>query len=181
MITDNYPAGSSNAAAIPLSNTLLGLLLRNSYPASLSPIKGSGGDTSDRGDSQPYFFKQVFASSNDYVLIYQVDYPQTPTLTTGVSNPYLSNKGSTNVTGTLSYPNGQPVSATKPVILQFATAGSNWVTIGNATITSGSYTFDWKALPSYTGTVTLRGWWNGDPTMDLNMALSANQTLILHP
>ncbi len=183
VITDNFPPSSSQAAAIPLSNTLLGLLLRNSYPTGINPqLKGANGDPSDRGDSSPYFFSKVFASSNNYVLIYKVNYPQTPTLTTVLSNPYMPQGGTTNITGSLTYPNGLPVSTTlKPVILQYATTGTGWTLIGNATITSsGSFAFpDWKP-PNQLGSITVRGWWNGDPTLDLNMVLSANQTLIEH-
>jgi len=183
VITDNFPPGSSQAAAIPLSNTLLGLLLRDSYPTGINnQLKGANGDPSDRGDSSPYFFGRVFASSNNYVLIYKVNYPQTPTLTTVLSNPYMPQGGTTNITGSLSYPSGLPVlTAVKPVVLQYATTSTGWTLIGNATITSsGSFAFpDWKP-PNQLGSITVRGWWNGDPTLDLNMVLSANQTLIEH-
>jgi len=183
VITDNFPPGSSQAAAIPLSNTLLGLLLRDSYPTGINnQLKGANGDPSDRGDSSPYFFGRVFASSNNYVLIYKVNYPQTPTLTTVLSNSYMPQGGTTNITGSLSYPSGLPVlTAVKPVVLQYATTSTGWTLIGNATITSsGSFAFpDWKP-PNQLGSITVRGWWNGDPTLDLNMVLSANQTLIEH-
>ncbi len=211
VITDNYPSGSSQAAAIPLSNTLLGLLLRNSYPTGLSP-QLIGGDTSDRGDAKPYYFTKVYESSNDYVLLYQVNYPQTPVLSTTLSNPDMSSaslaKG-TNITGTLHYPNGSPVSTNVPVTLQYCvpttSTGSNscscpstnacgWTTIGQAYLNgtlpgsfgscSWSSSCTWSSsspvpLPSSTQ-ITFRGWWNGEPTLDLDMALTANQTLIEH-
>jgi len=183
VITDNFPPSSSQAAAIPLSNTLLGLLLRDSYPTGINPqLKGANGDPSDRGDSSPYFFSKVFASSNNYVLIYKVNYPQTPTLTTVLSNPYMPQGGITNITGSLTYPGGLPVSTTlKPVILQYATTSIGWTLIGNATITSsGSFAFPGWKPPNLLGSITVRGWWNGDPTLDLNIVLSANQTLIEH-
>ncbi|TMI54237.1 hypothetical protein E6H15_06550 [Candidatus Bathyarchaeota archaeon] len=183
VITDNFPPGSSQAAAIPLSNTLLGLLLRDSYPTGINnQLKGANGDPSDRGDSSPYFFSRVFASSNNYVLIYKVNYPQTPTLTTVLSNPYMPQGGTTNITGSLSYPSGLPVLTTvKPVVLQYATTSTGWTLIGNATITSsGTFTFrDWTP-PNQLGSITVRGWWNGDPALNLNMVLSGNQTLIEH-
>ncbi|TMI35604.1 hypothetical protein E6H26_06035 [Candidatus Bathyarchaeota archaeon] len=116
------------------------------------------------------------------MLIYKVNYPQTPTLTTVLSNPYMPQGGTTNITGSLSYPSGLPVlTAVKPVVLQYATTSTGWTLIGNATITSsGSFAFpDWKP-PNQLGSITVRGWWNGDPTLDLNMVLSANQTLIEH-
>src|SRR5437773_2680813 len=183
VITDNFPPGSSQAAAIPLSNTLLGLLLRDSYPTGINnQLKGANGDPSDRGDSSPYFFSRVFASSNNYVLIYKVNYPQTPTLTTVLSNPYMPQGGTTNITGSLSYPSGLPVLTTvKPIVLQYATTSTGWTLIGNATITSsGTFTFrDWTP-PNQLGSITVRGWWNGDPALNLNMVLSGNQTLIEH-
>ena len=145
-------------------------------------MKGANGDPSDRGDSSPYFFSKVFASSNNYVLIYKVNYPQTPTLTTVLSNPYMPQGGITNITGSLTYPGGLPVSTTlKPVILQYATTSIGWTLIGNATITSsGSFAFPGWKPPNLLGSITVRGWWNGDPTLDLNIVLSANQTLIEH-
>jgi dolichyl-diphosphooligosaccharide---protein glycosyltransferase len=192
VISDNYP-NSTAAAAMPLSNTLLGLLLRNSYPSGIAnyPLThATGGDPSDRGDSQPYFFKQVYASVNDYVLVYQVNYPQTPVLTTMLSNPYISSKvlsSGTNITGTLAYPNGSPVSPNVPVTLQYCLPGcSAWTTIGQVNATSlGSFTYDWSSsspvpLPSASGPIQVRGWWNGEPSLDLNTMVSANQTLIEH-
>src|SRR6059036_3501354 len=183
-ITDNFPS-TSQAAAVPMSNTLLGLLLRDSYPSGISnQFKGTppNNDGSDRGDSSPYFFSRVFASSNNYVLIYKVNYPQTPTLTTVLSNPYMPQGGTTNITGSLSYPSGLPVLTTvKPIVIQYATTSTGWTLIGNATITSsGTFTFrDWTP-PNQLGSITVRGWWNGDPALNLNMVLSGNQTLIEH-
>jgi dolichyl-diphosphooligosaccharide---protein glycosyltransferase len=173
-ITSNY-AG----AVIPTSNTLLGLLLRDGYPVGIG--NPSSGDAGNRGDMRPYFFTKVFQSSNDYVLVYKVNYPQTPTLTATLSNPYVPKGGnSTNtITGTLTYPNGLPVTSGKQVILQYAipTPGGGWTFIGNSTLTSGTFKLSWKP-PSGTSPIYVRAWWNGDPSLDLNMAVSANQTLI---
>jgi dolichyl-diphosphooligosaccharide--protein glycosyltransferase len=180
VITDNFP-NTNQAAAIPLSNTLLGLLLRNSYPSGISNQFAGGGDSSDRGDASPYFFTRVFESSNNYVLIYKIDYPQTPVLTTTLSNSYIKQGTSINITGTLSYPNGMPVlSTTKPVHLQYSTGGSgSWTDIGNVTITSGSYKLD-QPWPVPANAVYVRGWWNGDPQLKLNLVVTSNQTIIQH-
>jgi dolichyl-diphosphooligosaccharide--protein glycosyltransferase len=188
VITDNFPK-TNQAAAIPLSNTLLGLLLRHSYPNGISnnPSLCPAGvttncDSEDRGDASPYFFTRVFESSNNYVLIYKVDYPETPVLTTTLSNSYIKQGTSINITGTLSYPNGMPVlTGTKPVHLQYSTGGSgSWIDIGDVTITSGSYKLAQPWLVP-ANAVYVRGWWNGDPQLSLNLVATANQTIIQHP
>lgn len=181
VVTDNYPSGS-NSAAIPLSNTLLGLLLRDSYPTGIpNQLKGSGGDASDRGDARPYFFTRVFASSNDYVLVYKVNYPQNPVVTTLMSNPNPPRGSNINVTGMLSYPNGNLVSATStPVVLQYALRGSDtWNFITKSNVTAASYSYNWKLSTVSPGTYDVRAWWNGDATLTppLNIFVSANQTL----
>ena len=179
VITDNYPPGSAQAAAAPMTNTLLGVLMRDGYPAGIS--NQFSADTSNRGDSRPYFFSPVFKSSNNYVLIYKVDYPQTPVLTSMLSSPYLASGGSTNITGTLTS-NGLPVSTQKLVHLQYSTMGLDWTYIpgGNVTITSGSYgPVKWSPQGSSGQKFYVRAWWNGDPSLGLNLALSGNQTLIL--
>jgi dolichyl-diphosphooligosaccharide---protein glycosyltransferase len=163
----------------PTSNTLLGLLMRNSYPSGINnpPSQDSG----NRGDPTPHFFTRLFESTNNYVLVYKVNYPQTPSLTAMLSNPYVSKgaSNSNNITGTLTYPNGQPVTSSKPVILQYASPGGNWNLIGSVTLSAtGTYQYlNWK-LSNRTSPIYVRAWWNGDPTLDLNIALSANQTMI---
>jgi dolichyl-diphosphooligosaccharide--protein glycosyltransferase len=190
--TDNGTRITSNfqGALVPTSNTLLGLLLRDGYPTGISnpPTFCSSGQTTgcdigNRGDARPYFFTKVFQSTNDYVLVYRVNYPQTPTLTAMLNNPYvLKGYSSTNnITGTLSYPNGQPVTSKVPVILQYAKpTDKTWTFIGNSTLTtSGTFQFlNWNKAPSGTSPIQVRAWWNGDPSLGLNIALSANQTLI---
>ncbi len=180
--TDNGTRITSNYQNVlwPTSNTMLGLLLRNSYPTGINnpPSQDSG----NRGDSTPHFFTRVFESSNNYVLVYQVSYPQTPTLTAMLSNPYVSkgSSNSNNITGTLTYPNGLAVSTSKPVMLQYASPGGSWNLIGNVTLTStGTYQYlNWNKAPSGISPIHVRAWWNGDPSLGLNIALSANQTLI---
>ena len=180
--TDNGTRITSNFQNVlwPTSNTLLGQLMRNGYPAGLN-IEPSQ-DRGNRGDSTPHFFTRVFESSNNYVLVYQVNYPQTPTLTAMLSNPYVpkGSSNSNNITGTLTYPNSLPVSTSKPVMLQYASPGGSWNLIGNVTLTStGTYQYlNWNKAPSGISPIHVRAWWNGDPSLGLNMALSANQTLV---
>ena len=181
--TDNGTRITSNyqGALIPTSNTMLGLLLRDGYPARIGNQPSS--DSGNRGDPRPYFFTNVFQSTNDYVLVYRVNYPQTPVLTAMLSNPYVP-RGSSNVnniTGTLTDPSGQPVTSKTHVILQYAKPGDHvWTFIGNATLTtSGTYQFlNWSKVPSGTSPIHVRAWWNGDPSLGLNIVMSANQTLI---
>ncbi len=183
VITDSFPPNTSQAPAIPLSNTLLGLLLRDSYPSGISnQLKGANGDSSDRGDAKPYFFSRVFASSNDYVLVYQVNYPQSPVLTATLSNTNVQAGTSPNITGTLSYPSGLPLATTtQHVVLQYTAGGQDsWHDIGNATVTSGTYEFSKPWAPAGSGSIYVRAWWNGDPSLNLNMAVSGNQTIIRH-
>src|SRR5881396_504052 len=181
--TDNGTRITSNyqGALIPTSNTLLGVLLRDGYPAGIG--NQPSGDTGNRGDARPYFFTKAFQSTNDYVLVYRVNYPQTPTLTTMLSNPYVP-KGSSNknnITGTLAYPSGLPVSTKTPVFLECTKPDGNWNLIGSENVTSTG-TFEkpnWTPPPACSASTTyVRAWWNGDPSLDLNLALSANQTLI---
>ena len=173
-ITSNY-----HNALIPTSNTMLGLLMRDGYPTGITgQLSADGGN---RGDQTPYFFTKLFQSTNAYVLVYRVNYPQNPTLTAMLSNPYVSKGGSNinNITGTLAYPNGSPVAGGKQVIVQYANSGGIWIFIGNRTLTaSGTFAIlNWKP-PSGTSPIYVRAWWNGDPALNLNIALSANQTLI---
>jgi dolichyl-diphosphooligosaccharide--protein glycosyltransferase len=180
--TDNGTRITSNFQNVlwPTSNTLLGQLMRNGYPAGLN-IEPSQ-DRGNIGDPTPHFFTRVFESSNNYVLVYQVNYPQTPTLTAMLSNPYVpkGSSNSNNITGTLTYPNGLPVSTSKSVRLQYASPGGGWNLIGNVTLTStGTYQYlNWNKAPSGISPIHVRAWWNGDPSLGLNMALSANQTLV---
>src|SRR2546426_2114503 len=179
--TDNGTQITSNyqGATIPTSNTMLGLLMRDGYPPTIGNQLTS--DPTNRGYTRPNLFTRVFQSSDDYVLVYKVNYPQTPNLTAMLSNPYVP-KGSNsknNITGTLTYPNGLPVSSKTQVILQYAIPGGSWTFIGNRTLTrSGTFeVLNYGGFPK-ASPIYVRAWWNGDPSLDLNMALSANQTLI---
>ncbi len=183
--TDNGTAITTTyqGTQIPASDTLLGLLMRNSFPT--GPITQNQ-DRQDRGDPTghgPYFMSRVFESSNKYVLVYQVNYPQTPTLTAQLNPPFIPKGTNTNITGTLSYPNGQPVSGTTVQVnlqyFQYSSSNLDWTFIGNVTVTStGTFAYNnWKP-PSTTVTTYVRASWPGDRTLNLNLALSANQTLI---
>jgi dolichyl-diphosphooligosaccharide--protein glycosyltransferase len=181
--TDNGTRITSNyqGALIPTSNTLLGLLLRDGYPTGIG--NQPSGDAGNRGDARPYFFTKVFQSSNNYVLVYRVNYPPAPILTAMLSNPYVPKGGSNvnNITGTLTDPSGQPVSSRTRVVLEYAKPGDiSWTLIGNSTLTtSGTYQlFNSNKFPSGISPIHVRAWWNGDPSLGLNIALSANQTLI---
>ena len=179
--TDNGTRITSNyqGATIPTSNTMLGLLMRDGYPTGIGNQLTS--DPTNLGYTRPYLFTRVFQSSNDYVLIYKVNYPQTPNLQAILSNPYVQKGGTSknNITGTLTYPTGLPVSSKTQVILQYAIPGGSWTFIANRTLTtSGTFeVLNYAAFPK-ASPIYVRAWWNGDPSLGLNMALSANQTLI---
>ncbi len=180
--TDNGTAITTNYSGtqIPASDTLLGLMIRNSFPTGPITHNQDTQDRGDRADHGPYFMSRVFQSSNKYVLVYQVNYPQTPTLTAQLNPPFIAKGASTNITGTLSYANGQPVSgATIQVNLQYSSASVGWTLIGNVTISSnGTFAYNnWKP-PNSASPIYVRAWWPGDRTLNLNLALSANQTLI---
>ena len=180
--TDNGTRITSNYqnVQIPTSNTLLGLLMRDGYPKGISNPPDTSHDVGNFGDPQPFFFTKSFQSTNDYVLVYQVNYPPTPRLTAMLSNP--CSRGSTtcktNITGTLTDPDGLPVSSQTPVYLQSSADKITWNPIANGNLTltpSGTYQLlNWTPPP---GTLYVRAWWNGDPRVDLNMALSTEQTV----
>ncbi len=176
-ITSNY-----QGTQIPTSNTLLGLLMRNSFPSGPITHAADSQDLGDPANHGPYFTTRVFQSSNKYVLVYRVNYPPTPILTAQLNPPLITlitKGGTTNITGSLSYPNGQPVSSTNiPVYLQYSSDKATWTTIGKANVTStGTFTYpSWKP-PSSTSTIYVRAWWQGDRTILLSNALSAYQPL----
>jgi len=100
-----------------------------------------------------------------------------------LSNPYVlkGSNNANNITGTLTKLNGQPVASQTPVVLEYTKPGDNtWTFIGNSTLTtSGTYQFlNWNKAPSGISPIQVRARWNGDPSLGLNLAFSANQTLI---
>ncbi|HEX4921137.1 MAG TPA: hypothetical protein VFV92_10395, partial [Candidatus Bathyarchaeia archaeon] len=180
--TDNGTRITSNFqnVQIPTSNTLLGLLMRDSYPTSIASQYQVSQDTTNIAglDTKPWLFTRVFQSTNDYVLVYKVNYPQTPKLTTMLNNPCATSSGcKANITGTLTFPNGQPVtSTTVRVHLQYSTDKLTWNPIANENITSsGTYAYNNWPVPTGSSQVYVRAWWNGDPTLSLDVALSSDQ------
>jgi len=180
--TDNGTRITSNFqnVQIPTSNTLLGLLMRDSYPTSIASQYQVSQDTNNLAglDTKPFLFTRVFQSSNDYVMVYQVDYPKAPKLNTLLNSPCATSSGcKTNITGTLSFPNGQPVTTTSvQVHLQYSMDKLTWNSIGNATVTSsGKYAYNNWQVPTGSSQVFVRAWWNGDPTINLDVALSSDQ------
>src|SRR2546425_8536406 len=97
-ITSNY-----QNVQIPTSNTVLGLLMRSSYPG------GPPKDRNDTGTATPHFFVQDFASSSSYVLVYSVRYPDQPLMTAQLTPAIVKpTGGSTTITGTLTTCTGKP-------------------------------------------------------------------------
>src|SRR3989442_4295236 len=93
--TDERITSNFQNVQIPTSNTVLGMLMRNSYP---------GGRPSDPNDTAvtPHFFVQDFASSSSYVLLYSVRYPDTPSMTAQLTPAiFAPTGGMTSMTGLL--------------------------------------------------------------------------------
>jgi hypothetical protein len=175
---------TSNFAQVqlPTSNTLLGLIMRHSYPTGVAnqPIRPT--DSSDLGDETPHFIHQVYQSDNKYVIIYSVNYGQNPVLTAQLNPPYVLGGDNTTITGALSYPNGQPVAGSSvKALLQYSTDKTNWITIGNMNVnsTGALSSFKWKT-PTGTGVLYVRIFWPGDPSQQLDLAFSPIQPLTRH-
>jgi hypothetical protein len=185
-ITSNF-----QGTQIPASDTLLGLLMRDSYPSSIAAASQPSSDTNDIGLGAPgcysthscvHFFTQAFQSSNKYVIVYKLNAGQNPQLTAAVNPSYIPKNGSTNITGTLTEPSGVPITGAN-VTLQFSTdGGARWSVIGNSPVASnGAYTFTkWVPPVSTTSTIYVRAYYPGDPTRKLNFAYSAPQPLTEH-
>jgi dolichyl-diphosphooligosaccharide---protein glycosyltransferase len=160
---------------IPTSNTVLGLLMRNSYP---------GGRPNDPNDTavSPHFFVQDFASSSSYVLVYSVKYPDQPLMTAQLTPPIVKpTGGNTNITGTLTTSTGKPVDTTTdkiPVILEYsADTGKSWSFIANVNATAGHFSYNWTNLPTGNQSVLVRARWQGDPAQLLDIAVTMPQPL----
>ncbi|HEV2120276.1 MAG TPA: STT3 domain-containing protein [Candidatus Bathyarchaeia archaeon] len=174
-ITSNY-----QNVQIPTSNTVLGLLMRSSYPG------GRPNDLNDTGPASPHYFVQDFASSSSYVLVYSVKYPDTPSMTAQLSPPIVpTSGGTTNITGTLTTSTGKPIDTTTdkiPVILEYSTVpGGSWTFIANVTATSGHFGYKWTgSVPtgqkpnSY---ILVRARWPGDPAQLLDIGVTMPQPL----
>ena len=166
-----------NTVQLPTSNTVLGLLMRNSYPG------GKPTDGNDTGPPAPHYFVQDFASSGSYVLVYSVRYPDQPVVTAQLSPPIIKpTGGNTTISGTLSTSTGKPIDTTTdkiPVILEYsADSGKDWIHIANVNATAGQYTYAWTSnLPTNDAYVLVRARWQGDPAQLLDIAVTMPQVL----
>ena len=170
-ITSNY-----QNVQIPTSNTVLGLLMRSSYPG------GRPNDANDTGPVSPNFFVQDFASSSSYVLVYSVKYPDTPSMTAQLTPAIVPpTGGNTNITGSLTTSTGKPVDTTtdkSPVILEYSSnKGSSWNFIANVNATAGHFSYNWTKLPTGQQYVLVRAKWQGDPAQLLDIAVTMPQPL----
>jgi hypothetical protein len=173
-ITSNVGTAPSTVQ-IPTSNTVLGLLMRSSYPG------GRPNGWNDTGPGTPNFFVQDFASSSSYVLVYSLKYPDQPSMTAQLTPAVVRPAGgNTTITGTLTSPTGKSVDTTKiPVILEYRLGtGGNWNFIADVTATSGHFTYNWtKQLPTGQPYVLVRARWQGDPAQLLDIAVTMPQPL----
>jgi hypothetical protein len=163
-----------NTVQIPTSNTVLGLLMRSSYPG------GRPNGWNDTGPVAPHFFVQDFASSSSYVLVYSVRYPDQPSMTTQLTPAIVRpTGGNTTITGTLTSPKGRLVDTTKiPVILEYRPGtGGNWIFIANVNATAGHFTYNWTKLPTEQPYILVRARWQGDPAQLLDIAVTTPQPL----
>lgn len=178
-ITSNY-----QNVQVPTSNTVLGLLMRSSYPG------GPPNDRNDTGPAAPHYFHQVFASSSSYVMVYSVIYPDQPVMTAQVSPVMVKQTGKVNITGTLTTSTGKPIDTTTdkiPVILEYSTNTTYvtqltrvWNFIANVTATAGQFSYTWTSLPSLLPgqSILVRARWQGDPGQLLDIAVTKPQPLI---
>src|SRR2546426_580139 len=173
-ITSNVGT-SPSTVQIPTSNTVLGLLMRSSYPG------GRPNGWNDTGPATPSYFVQDFASSSFYVLVYSLRYPDQPSMTAQLTPAIVPpTGGNTTITGTLTSPTGKPVDTTKiPVLLEYRpSTGGNWIFIANVTATSGHFTHNWTTkLPTGQPYVLVRARWQGDPAQLLDIAVTMPQPL----
>ena len=160
---------------IPTSNTVLGMLMRSSYP---------GGRPSDPNDTavSPHYFVQDFASSSSYVLVYSVKYPDQPLMTAQLTPAIVKpTGGNTTITGTLTTSTGKPVDTTTdriPVILEDSVnGGTSWNFIANVNATAGHFSYTWTILPTGEQYVLVRARWQGDPAQLLDIAITMPQPL----
>jgi dolichyl-diphosphooligosaccharide--protein glycosyltransferase len=170
-ITSNF-----QSVQIPTSNTVLGLLMRSSYPG------GRPNDMNDTGPPSPHFFVQDFASSSSYVLVYSVRYPDQPSITAQLTPAIVPPTGAnTTITGTLTTSMGRPIDTTTgkiPIILEYsARTGSNWNFIANVDATAGHFSYKWTILPVGEPYVLVRARWAGNSTQLLDIAITRPQPL----
>ncbi len=183
--TDEVITTSVDSAPLPASNTLLGMLMRSSYPGG---IPSTATSYSDIGQASPHYFTSAFTSTNSYVQVYSVKYP-TPTLATVKLSPTMvsRNGGVTNITGTLTNEaTGAPIqtttSATSISLEDSTDNGLTWNLIGkvNSTATGSFPATRWTppSLPTGKTFLLVRARWGGDPASLLDIAVSAPIRLI---
>jgi dolichyl-diphosphooligosaccharide--protein glycosyltransferase len=170
-ITSNY-----QNVQIPTSNTVLGLLMRSSYPG------GRPNDANDTGPAAPHYFVQDFASSSSYVIVYSVRYPDQPLMTAQLTPAIVKpTGGNTIISGTLTTSTGKPVDSTSdkiPVILEdLVNGGTRWNFIANVNATAGHFSYNWTNLPTGQQYVLVRARWPGDPAQLLDIAVTMTQPL----
>ena len=170
-ITSNY-----QNVQIPTSNTVLGLLMRSSYPG------GRPSDANDTGPAAPSYFVQDFASSSFYVLVYSVRYPDQPLMTAQLTPAIVKpTGGTTTISGTLTTSTARPIDTTSdriPVILEDSVdGGAKWNFIANVNATAGHFSYSWTNLPTNQQYVLVRARWPGDPARLLDIAVTMPQPL----
>ena len=161
-------------AQLPASNTVLGLLMRNSYPGGLP------GDPPDIDDHTPSFFKTAFTSTSSYVLVYSVTYPTQTSLAVKLNPAVITGTNTTTVTGTLTTAAGSPIQTTVPIAVEYTLdSGNTWTLIDNANSTSSTGTFTLPSTwsPPAGSPILVRARWAGESSRLLDIAVSASVPL----
>ncbi|HEY4657177.1 MAG TPA: hypothetical protein VIH34_01690, partial [Candidatus Bathyarchaeia archaeon] len=161
-------------AQLPASNTVLGLLMRNSYPGGLP------GDPPDIDDHTPSFFKTAFTSTSSYVLVYSVTYPTQTSLAVKLNPAVITGTNTTTVTGTLTTAAGSPIQTTVPIAVEYTLdSGNTWTLIDNANSTSstGTFTLPSPWSPPAGSPILVRARWAGESSRLLDIAVSASVPL----
>jgi hypothetical protein len=102
------------------------------------------------------YFDRVFASSNNFVLVYKVLYPTNTIAKINIDKDRVKYGESVHITGTLTDSKGAPKSGV--VTLQDNTEGSLWDDIATLTLVDGKFSHDWTP-PA--GNHSLRVSWAG--------------------
>ena len=168
---------SPNVVQLPTSNTVLGLLMRSSYPGS------KPADANDTGPPSPHYFVQDYASSSSYVLIYSLKYPDLPSITAQLTPTIVpTSGGNTTISGTLEKSSGKSIDTTTdkiPVLLEYSLdRGASWTSIASVDAIAGQFSYLWKGLPTGHQNLLVRARWQGDPAQLLDIAITMPQPLI---
>jgi hypothetical protein len=91
------------------------------------------------------YFEQVFASSNRFVFVYKVLYPETTSITCRLDKSNITYGGSVEISGTLLNSTKGALSDQK-VTLEYSTSnGTSWSEISTTTTSEdGTYAYTWK-------------------------------------